>query len=156
MELNFLQDIEVDEYDLVEMQKDQPEKLFIYSEELTKAKEKLDNLTLQVNITSAEVDKKIRSGNYPEAEGIKLTETSIKSLIDSDKNLNSLKMEVIKQKALVGKIQAAVDAFHNRKSSINNLVTLWVGNYYAEEPTKRDKNNVMEAQKQGIANITKK
>ena len=148
--MNIEKDLFVDLQALDEMIKDQPIKLFRYSEALAEEKEKLGDLELQLSIKTAKVEKAIRAGEYAPAKDVKLTEGTVKAFIADDIDLIELHKQIIKQKSYVAKLAGVVDAFQHRKHSINNGITLWTQNYYADNFKVPKKDDVMNSQRDGM------
>jgi hypothetical protein len=101
-----------------------------YALRLEQAKADYAHQETVVEVTWAEVDKKIR-GRAPEG-GKAPTEGAIKSLItthpqykDEVKRLNELRHDV-------GILQVAVEKTQQRKRELDNLVRLWLGGYWAD------------------------
>lgn len=141
--MNIEQDLYVDIHSLDEMIKDQPLKLFQYIELVSSEKEILGDLELQLAVKTAQTEKLIRAGEYPDAKDVKITEGTVKALLADDKGLVDLQKKIIKQKAYVAKLSGAVDAFQHRKHSINGAITLWSQGYFADnfKPTGERRGN---------------
>ena len=129
---NIKEDLDIDLLNLDQMVKTHPAMLHHYSELLTEQKEKFATLELQRDIKIAEISKSIRKGEYPPAEGTKITETAIKEYVDTDPAVVAMQESIIKERAYMGKLAATVEAFNQRKYSLIKAVDLWIANYYSD------------------------
>lgn len=147
--MNIEKDLFVDIHSLDEMIKDQPQKLFQYSDALAEAKQVLGDLELQLSVKTAQVEKLIRAGEYEPAKDVKITEGTVKAFLADDAELIDMQAAIIKQKSYVAKLSGAVDAFQHRKHSINNAIQLWSQNYFSDN-FKQPKTDTAAAQRKGM------
>lgn len=128
VDLNFREDLEIDEMDLEKELAYQSILYYDYSEAFSDAKEELSKLELKLSVKKAEVGFAIRSGTYG-YDG-KVTEGVISELIEKDKDVIAIRKEVIQKKRETDKIASATEAVRTRRYSLQKLVDLWIYNYY--------------------------
>lgn len=141
MELDFEQDLRIDEDALDIEFLNQPNLYFKYSREQAKAKDTLERAKQIHEIARAELASAIRSD--PDDYGLlKATNDAVNEKILSiiggedndlplDENLRSTREDLLKTQHDYDLVNAAVRAIEQRKSSLENLVKLMLGNYFS-------------------------
>jgi hypothetical protein len=103
-----------------------------YSAELATAKATKDMADSELDIIIAETSLKVR-GSDPLNYGIsKFTEDSIKAIVETDKEVLTAKKNLLDAKERVYLFESSVNALNDKSGQIKNLVSLWIGGYYAE------------------------
>jgi len=123
----------------------QPKLYFKYAQEAASAREQVDTVKLQLDITLAQVMQEVRSN--PEGFGIaKVTEAAIDAAVKQDKRVITKQQKLIEEKNNAEVLRAAVDSFDQRKCALENLVKLHLGSYFAgpKEPRQLDKSMIDE------------
>lgn len=124
---DFSADIKVDKYHLDEESEMSASILSHYAELNAEAKGEVDKAENALKLTMAKRDLDYRS-NPP---GImKITESVIASLVESDEEVIELKEELRKAKEKSYRYYAAVDALHDKSARLHDLVDLWMKGYY--------------------------
>lgn len=104
------------------------------AEEAAEAFQKLTSLKDYLTVTSAQIELAYRKGEIdPEA---KITEGTIKALIDSNEELAGIKKEIRDQKRVYDEASALVMAFDHKKKALENEVTLYAVGYNASPKEK--------------------
>lgn len=126
----FHQYLEIDKYKLDEVVIRQPSLFYEVSEELASANAERDALKEQIATTDAKLDIEIRK--YHAKIGIKITDTSVKALIQADPDHEAAFKAYLTAKEYADKIGALKDAFHARGYMLRDLCSLYVANYFEE------------------------
>ena len=123
-------DISVDQNDLDHEWVAQPKNYFRYAAELADARRDQDQAKAELDLVQAELDQAVRSD--PEKFGLsKATEASIKAVVLAQAEYTSAQQAMLKAKHDVDVLQAAVGALDHKRKALENLVTLWLNNYYS-------------------------
>jgi hypothetical protein len=138
----------------------QPGLIYKYSKKSAEAQQELSNAKESLELTSAELNKKIRSN--PEKYGCeKITDDVVKNTILIQESYKA-KNEIYKEAQFeVNIIRGVMDALNNKKSALENLVKLHGQNYFAGPSVPRDLSKEWERKEQqnevnsGIANKMK-
>jgi hypothetical protein len=130
MERDFAEDVKVNKYKLeIECEK-QASTYFYWANELADAKTRLNEAEDALKLIYATADLATRH-NWNESLNGKSTESSIKSVIETSKDVLQGKEDVRDAQSAVNTLFAAVGALDHRKSELDNLVTLLVKGFYA-------------------------
>jgi hypothetical protein len=114
----------------------QPKLYHKYAMMLVDAKAALDAAEAQLALRQADLDGGIRA--RPERYGLeKITEGAIKALILTDGQFQNDQQAVADCQRRVGELQVAVQTLDHRKKALENVVQLWLADYFSE-PTVRD------------------
>jgi hypothetical protein len=124
--LNFREDIAIDNMSLEEELTRQPLLLFDYSEEYNDLKDQLKALELELSVEIANAAFRLRAENKDK----KVTENVIKELLEKDEILTRKKKEINEKKREVDRIGSAVESIAQRRYVLQKLVDLWIYNYY--------------------------
>lgn len=146
MDLNYEQDINIDETALDLEWKMQPMLMMKYCTHMAHAKKALDLATEKLDVLRAKLDKEIRLN--PEKYGLaKVTETALENTILLQPEYEEANKEYIEAKYEYEIAQAAVRAMDQKKSALENLVKLLGMSYFAGPTTPRDLSKEWEAKK---------
>ncbi len=138
MELNFEKDLRIDEDALDIEFLNQPNLYFKYSREQAKAKAELERAKQSFEIARAELASDIRKN--PDTYGlVKATNDAVNETILSylgDTRMSNEPVQITQEKLLTIQhdydlVNAALRAIEQRKSSLENLVKLMLGNYFS-------------------------
>jgi hypothetical protein len=132
MENNYLKDIEIDKHRLDDEWINQQPLMIKYSDlhaqalyDLSRAKEHLD-------VVRAQLDGKIRQAASAQNPPEKVTETVVSNRVILDSGFQAAQEKYHLADKTVNMLKGAVYAFNSRKSALENLVRLQLGNYYSE------------------------
>lgn len=136
--MNYENDIKID-MDALDLEWfEQPEKMFKYSSHAADMRRKLDLAKEKLELIKAELDSEIRK-SAPSKYGLeKFTEGAITSIILKDKKYISANQTMNDAKYDLDIAQAAVIAIAQRKDALENLVKLFLGQYFAGPKVPRD------------------
>jgi len=137
MELNYEQDVNIDETALDLEWKMQPMLMMKYCAHMAHVKKALDLAIEKLDVLKAKLDKEIRLN--PEKYGLaKVTETALENTILLQPEYEEANKEYIEAKYEYEIAQAAVRAMDQKKSALENLVKLLGMSYFAGPTTPRD------------------
>jgi len=137
MELNYEQDVNIDETALDLEWKMQPMLMMKYCVHMAHVKKALDLAIEKLDVLKAKLDKEIRLN--PEKYGLaKVTETALENTILLQPEYEEANKEYIEAKYEYEIAQAAVRAMDQKKSALENLVKLLGMSYFAGPTTPRD------------------
>ena len=102
---------------------------FRYSDMEANAKAEKDAASDALDLIMSEKDEFYRANPR---EGMKITESTIKAWVTADPEVIAAKETLQKAKAACYRFGAMVSAMDHRKSQLNNLVSLFIHNYYSE------------------------
>lgn len=125
---DFSQDIKLDRFALDEESEMSSSMLHTWGERHAQAKADVDEVENKLKLTMAQADLAYRA--HPPGD-IKVTESVIASLVESDPNVIALKEKLAQAKKEVYTLFAAVDALHDKSARLHDLVDLWMKGYYA-------------------------
>jgi len=145
-------DLKINKFKLEDACEIQPSLYMYYAEELATTKVQKDIIDDKLDFVMSEVELAIRE---KPPEGIKITESTIKSLLVKNSGIQRYKEKLRKAKEKVYYLEAAVKALEHRKHELNNLVTLYVAGYYSKPVGKRE-NPRDQARKKLKRNLNKK
>jgi hypothetical protein len=147
-ELNWQKDsqIEIDALDLEWVR--HSHKYMLYSEAAARANDIVRKKKNDLEIVDAKLDQLLRIES--EGSGKKLTADAIKALIIT--NDDHIKALVDYNDALyqADLCNSAVKAMDHKKSSLQNLVQLWAGSYFAGPKQPRDLKKEIDIQQEGV------
>lgn len=128
MELDYRNDVEIDESNLDREWKRQAELMFAYGKAKAEAQYKLDLAREKLDLLIAEKDLEVRN----EQTDRKRTEAWISNMITSLPSVQQARKDVNEAKRTLNVIQAAVEALQHKKAALENLVRLFGMSYFAE------------------------
>lgn len=110
-----------------------------YERDLLKARIKEVESKIELQIRREKVEDVPKSEQIIPAEykGIKLTESVVSSLVNSNVIVCEVRQALIIAERKVGKLSAVVKSFAQRKGELENLVTLYIGNYFSQPDTSK-------------------
>jgi hypothetical protein len=142
---NYYEDLEIDEYNLLEEWQHQAGLFMSYASDSTKVQQEVDDLKDAIDVAEAKVELEIRNGEYSlMPEDMKVTEKAVASLVTTNPDIIKLKKkynEAKKEATLYKKIE---QSFEMRKKALENMVILTGREQYAEP---RDRSDYVESQK---------
>ncbi len=128
--MNYENDLAIDPNNLAEEWLQQPLLFMRYSEELAKARKELSLLHEKVKVTRSELVKEV-SDNPSLAPGGKATMQTVEAYYRNHWKHKQAQTAMIEQEFAVNLLEGAVAAFAQRKIDLENLVKLWLGQYFA-------------------------
>lgn len=140
--MGFYEDLEIDEYNLVEEWQHQARLYMKYAQIAVDAQDELDKYKDKLDVRTAQIEMEIRNGAYlllP--DNWKQTDKSVAALLTVDPELIKMKEEYnqhIKEAALAKKQESSF--YVMRKAALENIVILTGREQYSEP---RDKSNNM-------------
>jgi len=140
--MSYHEDLEIDEYHLLEEWKTQADLFMSYCEETAGAQEAVDAMKDSID-----------QGIYSlMPEGIKVVDKTIVALVNSDPEVQKLKAEYITLKKEAYILKKVEQAFEQRKKALENMVVLSGREQYSEpvDRTQTIETQSYEAQKRKI------
>jgi hypothetical protein len=137
--MGYTDDLIIDSSKLDEEWERQPILFMQYADSLADAEKKRNEVSDELDYLKSKIDLSIRSGQYPDAEGLKLTEKLIESLVSNDSEIVKKKEELNKAKYEYLVLKGAVEAFSQRKKALEKLVDLFVFGYNASPKSDIDR-----------------
>ncbi len=129
-------ELEIDEHDLLNEWKGQAELYRKWAEPLAAAKADADRKKAAMELTEAEVSAKVREN--PSAFGLeKPTVDSIRGAVLMSRQYKAALAAHLAAKEEVGKLDVMVSAIEHRKKALENVVSLFSLNYFAEPAAPR-------------------
>jgi uncharacterized protein YjaG (DUF416 family) len=130
--MGYYEDLEISP-DLQKEWKTQAGLYMSYASQAIVAQDELDVLTDSLTVAEAKIDLAIRDGSYELLPpNFKVTEGAIKSLLNADPTLISLRRNILESKKEAGLLKKAEIAFEHRKKALENLVIITGREYYSE------------------------
>jgi len=131
---DFKDDVRVDKFNLHIDCEEHPSNYLYWAEQLAEAKSELDNAKDKLKLIEAEQEEFYRIS--PKG-GRKITEGSIKAIIETDEKVIEAKKELREAHKDVHILSAAVSALEHKKTQLTNLKDLWIKGYYADPEGQR-------------------
>jgi len=132
-----VKDFTVDKYNLHNDAAVQPQWYMECVKEVEAARRKVDNLLLELEEVTAELDLKIRSDPAKFGlDGVK--ERAVKSIISLDGDVIGLRKELQDAQRKLNVLLGTKDALEQRKQMIKVLAELYIGEYYSVIEVKND------------------
>lgn len=132
MATNYHDDLEINEFDLVNEWKNQAGLYISYAADGADLQEEVDNKKDELDLKEARVELEIRNGVYALAGSIKITEKAVAALITNDPDVIRLKGEYNELKKEVSLARKVESAFYMRKEALENMVRLTGREQYSE------------------------
>ena len=156
-ELNYEQDVSIDEDSLDTEWLEQPRLMLKYSRFLSQTRAELEKAKERMEITKAELDKEVRTD--PESYGLaKITEGAVQSAITTSERFQKAQEKYREAQYNVNMAQSAVKAVDGKKDALENLVRLYGQQYFAGPQVPRDLSKEWEEkqrQKQGNTKVNR-
>lgn len=131
-ERDFAVDVKINRFRLEEESEIQPSLYHYWADLLADAKARADKMDDRLKLTLADTEMNLRyKADRGELE-IKLTEASIKALMEQQETVQAARKNSRDAWALVYHLESAVKALEHRKAELDNLTQLWRGGYYAK------------------------
>jgi len=158
-DLNYKDELEIDELDLVKSWMVQSARYGTWSELWAESSYEVDKLVEKRKVKRAEVyaDVKRNPSNYGWTEDKSPTEGFIDSQVRLDKDFRKITKKLIQAKRRMNILQSAKEAFYHRRKALESLSQLFATSYYGEgsytrTSKKLDGKAASEAQKQALRN----
>ncbi len=158
-DLNYKDELEIDELDLVASWMVQAARYGTWSELWAEASHKVDKLTEKRKVRKATVysDVKLNPDKYNWTEEKSPTEGFIDSQIRMDNHFKKITSDLIKAKREMYILQSAKEAFYHRRKALESLSQLFTTSYYVDGSStktsrKLDGEAAAKAQKQALKN----
>jgi hypothetical protein len=131
----------------------QPTYFYRYSKELEEAKEEYEIEKDALELKDVEIDSEVRKSpiNFGISTDTKITEKVVRGAVVASREYDVARRKMLEAKKSLGLAQAAVNALHQRKDVLSDLVRLHGQNYFATphvDETLAEKKNRMQKQKQ--------
>jgi len=129
-ELNYAEELRIDPNLLDVECLRQPELFMEWAERATEAHADIERAKLRMDVKKATIDKEVRED--PGKFGLsKVTEAAVQSAVLSSEEYREKNLDYIKAMSNAKLLDYAVRAFDQRKSMLNNLITLHGQQYFA-------------------------
>ena len=138
MELDYERDLYIDESALDVEWLGQASLMFRYSKELAKAEREIARLKEKQAVVKAELDRDIRLVPEDFDIKVKVTEAVVSNTILFQEEYKTITNELIEAQYEVSMIKGAVNAIHQRKDALQDLVRLHGQRYFAGPSVPRD------------------
>ena len=132
MDLNYEKDLHIDKDSLEECLVEQPELYAKWSIIWADATQERDHAKENLNIVKAELDMKIRKSWDILGYDKKPTDMAITTWICAHDKYRKANFELIQKTHAVNVLEAAKWSFQHRKDALDNLVKLYLNNYYSD------------------------
>lgn len=132
MEANYHDDLEINEFDLVNEWRKQAGLYISYASDGATLQEEVDNKKDELDLKEARVELDIRNGVYALAGDMKITDKAIAALVTNDPDVVRLKGEYNELKKEVSLARKVESAFYMRKEALENMVKLTGREQYSE------------------------
>jgi len=149
---DFRDDLKINKYKLEEECEKQPSLYGYWANLLSEARADKDREEDKLDLLESTVELNYRT-NRP--EGMKVTEATIKSMVENNKEIQDQKGSLRAKKSQVYHLETAVKSLEQKKSSLDNLVTLFVKGFYSQPDSKR-RSGTDEAELDSRKNLNKK
>lgn len=136
--MGYREDLVIDKFSLDIEWQNQPVKFAEWSEKAVEASFERDKAKEQLEIARAQIDSKIRTTSTE-----KLTETAISSRISLDKDYQAANNKYMEANKNLGILNVARDAFEHRKKALEKMTDLFISNYWADRPMKKEVSEYM-------------
>lgn len=128
--MNYDKDLAIDPHNLAEEWLQQPNLYMKYSELAAEAKKKLQLMHEDLKVKRSELVKYAKD-NPDKLPGGKSNDSTVEAYYRDHPAHKKLYAELIEQEFTVNLLDAAVQAFNQRKVALENLVRLWAAQYFA-------------------------
>jgi len=140
---DFKENIVIDKYSLdLEFEK-HPMLYHEFAMDMAMAEEERDKFKDLMELTRAQLDVQIRD-NPKKFNLEKITEAAINSTILQSKEYQKIQVEYNNSVSSVRVLKIAVESLNQKKTALENLVKLYLGEYYSKEAPKEIKENISE------------
>jgi hypothetical protein len=153
-EFSLKDDISIDKYNLEDEWKRQPYVIYRWAALLAEAEKQVEVIKNRLELERSNLDAKVRTN--PSEYGFKdskVTETAIARALSSNEGLMKTQNELIEARRRYGVINAAYQAINHKRPALENLVKLFLNNYYSEPYVPKEAKDI--SQDQTKAEVTK-
>lgn len=139
--------LEIDEFNLEREWTRQPKLYFLWARETAEARLAMDEAKADAELARAEADSAVRDD--PVGHGIngKVTEKMVEAAVLQSAGHVGAVRKLARAKHRYEIMSALVSALEQRKSALENLVRLYLANYYAEPRAREHEEELEEIQK---------
>ena len=135
-EKDFRDDLNINRFKLEDECEKQPSLYGYWADLLSDARARKDAEEDRLDLISAEIELQYRSMDTLPGK-IKSTEAAIKACMSGNEKLETQRAKVRAAKAEIYHLEVAVKALEQKKSSLDNLVTLFTKGFYSQPDGKR-------------------
>lgn len=128
--MSYVKDLEIDKNHLDDECLEQPGRYLFWAEKLVDAEDERDRLKRKREVVYAEAEERIRI--EADVSGEKITEAKVKAKVVLDAEVDKVESEYIEACKKAKLMSVAVEAFQQRKKSIEHLVSLYGLGYYSQ------------------------
>lgn len=143
-------DLRIDRYDLHNEWEQQPFLFMKYAKMAAEADTASKRTKEKMEVTEAELYLTLRKEKELSKE--KFTEASLKAEIKVQDEYQKIYSEYLQSLETQKILSAAVEAFVQRKSALENMVKLYLNNYFAHPSEPKKENSVQESLKEKLGN----
>jgi hypothetical protein len=142
--MNYEDDIKIDRENLDGEFLKQPQLVFQYCKLEADAIQERDKLKEELKITEAALFEKIQNS------GEKITVSATQAKVDMSDERVKVVAKLIGAEHNLNILQGVIKAFDHRKSALENLVQLWMRDYFSTPKNPKGTDNLQENQRAGL------
>lgn len=128
--MSYEKDLAIDKNHLDDECLEQPAKYLYWAEKLVDAEDEKEKLKRKKDVVYAEAEERVRI--EADLNGDKITEAKVKAKVILDSEVEQIETEYTAACKKAKLMSVAVEAFHQRKKSIEQLVQLYGLGYYSQ------------------------
>jgi hypothetical protein len=140
--MDFENDLQIDKYGLDDEWAKQPSTFHKWSVQLAESEMERDRAKENIDLVRAELDMAIRS-DPAKFKLEKITEASVSSAITVNQKYKDSVDEYLKLKYNHKIIQSAIESLNHKKFALDNLVRLFLSEYYLREAPPQDRTSML-------------
>jgi hypothetical protein len=144
IDMNFGDSIKIEKDNLDGEFLRQPQLVFKFGKMEADADKEVNELEQKLKVAEAEAYKSARNSTE------KITEKAIQSVIDSSDEVRKISNDLIKARYNKKIMAAVVKAFDHRKSALENLVQLWMRDYFSTPKNPKGTEELSNNQRAGL------
>lgn len=145
--MSFMEDLEIDQYNLEEECREQPIFTVRYGTELAESILERDKAKRKLKVVRARIESDVRSD--PGGYGLtKTTEASIASIVELSPEVQEAEDVYLNASHSFNLVLASVEAFRDRKKQLENIVRLSLANYFSDPNLDPEVDKVFEKKNQ--------
>jgi len=142
--MNYEDDIKIDKENLDGEFLKQPQLVFQYCRLEADADKEVNELENKLKVAEAEKYKEAKTSTE------KMTEKAIQSIIDSSPEINQISTALIKAIHNKKILSGVIKSFDHRKSVLENLVQLWMRDYFSTPKNPKGTDGLADSQRAGL------
>jgi hypothetical protein len=128
----FRNELSIDKYNLDDEWKRQPYLTFKWTALVAEAERRMDKAKTEREITRSNLDAAIRKSPTKYGLETKMTESAIQGIIITSNEFKEAEEKYVEAKRRYGIVVAASRGIGDKKAALENIVKLFLNNYYAE------------------------